>query len=171
MPITLTISKMPDGGEQLSGFAYIWLMYVNGFKPELHCQESLIGKLDSEFKKGMKIGRTIQLKDPAEYKHIYLCGEPLKRNAQEHLTSLRNWRRTKYPYPGLHLALLPEEGSNVSVQTYNGIHISAINVRQLEIPYLPDHFAGMDHDHTSCCNWQFGVAYYGLENLNVYETI
>jgi hypothetical protein len=165
MHIELTIRKMPDGSDVLTGFAYFWLKYVHGFNPKLHCQDSLIGKIDNEFQKGMKIGRTILLKDSEEYKHIYLCGEPIKKNAQEHLSSLTDWKRARHPYPGLHLALLPEEGSNASIQTYNGIHITVTNVRQLEIPYLPDFFAGMDHDHTSCCNWQFGVAYYGLENL------
>jgi hypothetical protein len=166
MQIELTISNMPDSSETLAGFTYFWLKYVKGFDPNMHCQDSLKGTIDKKFQNEMKIGRTILLKDSEEYKHIYLCGEPFKESAKQHLSALRNWERAKYPYPGLHLALLPEEGSNASIETYNGVHITCTNVRQLEIPYLPDFFAGMEHAYTSCCNWQFGAAYYGLENLH-----
>ena len=63
MQIEVDISRMPDGSEEFNGFTYIWLKYVNGFKSQCHCQESLIGKIEEEFDKKMKIGRTILLKD------------------------------------------------------------------------------------------------------------
>jgi hypothetical protein len=163
MIIEMTISTMPDGSNELLGFNYFWLKYVNDFNSAKHCKESLKGKDDERFlQKLVKIGIPYPLNDPSTYKHIYICAEPYKEEERKHLATLKDTRRVAYPYPGLHLALLPEEGSNVSIQTYNGVHITVTNVRRLPIPYLPDGFAGKGHLFTGCCIWQFGVEYYGL---------
>jgi hypothetical protein len=143
--IFLTISKLPDGGELFTGFKYVWLRYVRAFDPDVHCQKSLKGRNDPRFINKMPIGKSFELEDPASYRHIYLCADALIHDA------------------GLHFALLPEEGASAQVITYNGIEIKASNARQLAIPSLPDGFAGREHAFTSCCNWQFGVAYYGLK--------
>lgn len=147
MNIVLTMSLLPDSGQQLTGFTHFWLRYVHGFSPHFHCQKSLRGTNDPRFTKSMTIGRSFELLEPKNYRHIYLCGV------------------TPKEYPGLHLALLPEEGALAEVQTYNGISISVTNARQLEIPQLPDGFAGMSRAYTTCCNWQFGVKYYGMANF------
>jgi hypothetical protein len=82
------------------------------------------------------------------YQYIYLCGVTARR------------------YPGLHLALLPDASAEARTTTYNGIEISVRGARRLDIPPLPDGFAGMPHAYTSCVNWQFGVKYYGLNESN-----
>jgi hypothetical protein len=145
MTITLTISKLPDGGELFTGFKYVWLRYVRGFDSDVHCQRSLKGYNDPRFVNKMTIGKSFELDDPAKCRHIYLCADAVIRDA------------------GLHFALLPEEGAAARVTTYNGIEITATNARQLAIPALPDGFGGKEHAFTSCCNWQFGVEYYGMK--------
>ena len=167
MEIEMTIGKMPIGidkcNNELSGFRFLWIMYVTGFKREENCQKCLKGKLDDRFLgKPIMIDQTYILKDPTTYNQIYICAEPYKKDAKTHLTSLKDWKRAVYPYPGLQLALQPEQGSNVSLQTFNGVAITITNVRKLEIPYLPDGFAGMEKRQTRCCVWQFGVSTYGL---------
>ena len=145
MGIILTIGKFPDGSEFFTGFRYVWLWYVHGFNPNVHCQKSLKGYPDRRFVNKMPIGKSFELDNPGNYRHIYLCAEAVIQDA------------------GLHFALLPEESAVAQVTTYNGIEIIATNARQLVIPPLPDGFGGKDHSFTSCLNWQFGVEYYGLK--------
>ncbi len=147
MTIILTMSLLPDGSNQLRGFTQFWLRYIHGFSPHFHCQKSLRGKSDPRFKKNMIIGKLFELAEPKNYKHIYLCGVTAKK------------------YPGLHFALLPESGASAHTVTYNGIEISVIGAKALNIPYLPDGFAGMSRNYTTCRNWQFGVEYYGMSNM------
>lgn len=144
MPITLTIANLPDGSNTLCGFTQFWLRYVRGFSPQFHCQRSLRGFSDPRFWRRMQLGQTFELLEPARYQYVYLCG----------VTSRR--------YPGMHLALLPNASAEARAVTYNGVEITVRGALRLDIPPLPDGFAGMPHAHTSCVNWQFGVRYYGL---------
>jgi hypothetical protein len=147
MPVTLSIGLLPDQSGQLRGFSQFWLRYVHGFSPHFHCQKSLRGVNDRRFSRNMMIGASFRLPEPEGYDYTYLCGV------------------TARAHPGLHLALIPEEGARVRVVTYNGIEIIVTGARRLEIPPLPDGYAGMSRKYTTCCNWQFGVKYYGLDGL------
>ena len=131
----------------MSGFRYFWLRYVHGFSPHFHCQKSLRGSNDSRFSRGMTIGSSFELLEDRPYDYIYLCGIPPGSE------------------PGLHLALVPESGAVARAETYNGIEIIVSGARKLDIPALPDGYAGMSRKYTTCCNWQFGVRYYGLAAL------
>ncbi|MGE5072433.1 MAG: hypothetical protein ACM3MF_03320 [Anaerolineae bacterium] len=148
MTITLTLSVLPDGGTTLTGFTQFWLRYVRGFSPQYHCQRSLRGFNDPRFSRHMQLGQSVALLEPVRYQHIYLCGVTARR------------------YPGLHLALLPDASEQAHAVTYNGIKISVRGARRLEIPALPEGYAGMPHSYTSCINWQFGVCYYGSRPVN-----
>lgn len=145
--ITVTIGLLPDGGRRLSGFTQFWLRYVHGFSPHFHCQKSLRGFSDRRFSRDMQLGESLELLETGRYDYIYLCGVTAER------------------HPGLHLALLPDATATAKTVTYNGIAISAVGARQLEIPALPDGYAGMSRKYTTCVNWQFGVQYYGLEAM------
>ncbi len=147
MPITLTISALPDGSRQLTGFSQFCLRYVHGFSPHFHFQKSLRGFNDPRFRRDMEIGRSFELLERPPDEYIYLCGV------------------TARAHPGLHLALKPEPGTSSEAATYNGILIHVTGARQLEIPPLPDGFAGMSRKYTTCVNWQFGVQFYGLEGM------
>ena len=142
----LTLSLLPDGSQQLSGFTHFWLFYVRGFLPQFHCQKSLKGSIDQRFHRKMELGQSFDLLEPLNYDYIYLCGV------------------TPAKFPGLHLALKPEAGALAETETYHGLKIKVTNARELIIPDLPDGFAGKPHNYTSCRNWQFGVEYYGLGN-------
>ncbi len=145
--LRLSISLLPDGGDRLQGFTQFWLRYVHGFSPHFHCQKSLRGSNDPSVRRDMELGRSFELAKPAHYDYIYLCGVTAKK------------------FPGLHLALLPDAGASAHVVTYNGIEISVTGARRLSIPVLPDDYAGMSRKYTTCCNWQFGVEYYGLSAM------
>jgi hypothetical protein len=149
LPVILSIGSLPAGGDTLTGFRFVWLWYVRGFKPQHHCQRSLLGKPDVEFLRWAYpqkriVGRTFELHLPHGYRQIYLCAE------------------ASVPDSGLHLSMEPVAGASFSVETYNGVLITVTNARRLEIPPLPDGYLGYPHAYTSCCNWQFGVKYYGL---------
>ncbi len=147
MPIILAIGRFPDGGSKLSGFSQFWLRYVRGFSPHFHCQRSLRGFNDPRIRRDMEIGQSFKLLDTGRYDYIYLCGVTARK------------------HPGLHLALAPEASATVRLVTYNGIEIIVAGARRLGIPPLPDGYAGMSRAYTTCCNWQFGVRYYGLEGM------
>lgn len=142
--VVLTISLFPDGTSRLRGFTQFWLRYVRGFSPQFHCQRSLRGFNDTRFRRDLHVGQVFELQPGGHFDYIYLCGV------------------TGRSHPGLHLALKPEPAASARVVTYNGLEVTADGARQLEIPPLPDGFAGMAHAYTSCVNWQFGVHYYGL---------
>jgi hypothetical protein len=144
--MNLTFSLLPDGSNQLSGFSHFWLFYVRGFSPQFHCQKSLKGSIDQRFHRKMELGQSFELLEPGKYDYIYLCGV------------------TPAKFEGLHLALKPEEGAYAETVTYNGLKITVTHARELLIPDLPDGFASMPHNYTSCRNWQFGGEYYGLGN-------
>jgi hypothetical protein len=147
MSIVLTLGSLPDGSTKLSGFTQFWLRYVHGFSPHFHCQRSLRGFNDGRFRRDMRIGETFELLEPDRYDYIYLCGVTAKR------------------YPGLHLALAPDSSAAVRAVTYNGIEVTVVGARRLDIPPLPDGYAGMSRAYTTCVNWQFGVEYYGLAGM------
>ncbi|MGZ6317370.1 MAG: hypothetical protein ACXWNQ_08930 [Anaerolineales bacterium] len=147
MTANLDIGLLTDQSSELRGFSQFWLRYVRGFSPHFHCQKSLRGFNDVRVAKTMRMNVSFRLREPEGYDYIYLCGV------------------TARAHPGLHLALIPEAGARARVVTYTGIEITVTGARQLEIPPLPDGFAGMSRKYTTCCNWQFGVKYYGLDGL------
>jgi hypothetical protein len=63
----------------------------------------------------MLIGKSFELLEPTNYQHIYLCGVTAKK------------------YPGLHLALLPESNATAHTTTYNGIEISVMGAKELNM--------------------------------------
>jgi hypothetical protein len=73
MNITLTLSQLPNGSNQLTGFYSFWLRYVHGFNHNNHCQRSLLGENDPNFRKDMEVGKSYELLEPTKYKYIYLC--------------------------------------------------------------------------------------------------
>ncbi len=147
MGVALTIGLLPDGSRRLRGFTQFWLRYVHGFSPHFHCQKSLRGFNDPRFRRDMEIGQSFDLLERDRYDYIYLCGVTAK------------------AVPGLHLALASDPFASARAVTYNGIEVIVSGARQLEIPALPDGYAGMSRKYTTCCNWQFGVKYYGLEGM------
>ena len=147
MSVVVTMIPQAGSSERLDGFTHFWLRYVRGFSPNFHCQQSLRGTRDPRFRKGMLLGAPITLFEFLHFDYIYLCGVTPQR------------------YPGLHLALELSPGAQVETETYNGIRIRVEGATNLEIPALPDGFAGMSRRFTRCRNWQFGVAYYGLQGL------
>ena len=151
--ITLSIGPAPDGRDRLPGFQYAWLMYVWGFRPHYHCQKSLMGERDAEFLKAayprqLIAGRTFELRPPARTRHIYLCAD------------------ATVPDSGLHWVLVPAPGETARTTTYNGVTITAVNARALEIPAVPDGYLGLSRHYTTCMNWRFGVACCGVASLN-----
>ena len=65
--------------------------------------------------------------------------------------------------PGLHIAMLPQEGAVIEYKLQNTMLIEVTNARQLPIAILPEGYLGMPWSHVSCCNWQFGIQYYGTD--------
>jgi hypothetical protein len=132
--------------DKLSGFVHgFWGKYVSGFRPEEHCQAGLLGPREKRVKQDMLIGKVLDLGKRAQtHEYFYVCG----------VTS--RWK------DNFHLAVRFEPEAVASAKTFNGFEVTILGARQLEIPPLPDGFAGVLKSYSTCRNWQFGVEYFGL---------
>ena len=133
-------------GARVTGWRYLWLKYVSGFQPRVHCAQCLVGPYSKRVKRdAMPIGRPLPLDEAENYQHLYLCG----------VASRGGWAAN------LHLVAVAAPGENAEVEASTGTIFRITNARRIEIPALPPGFAGRPRTFTTCRNWQFGVEYYG----------
>lgn len=67
----------------------------------------------------------------------------------------------------LHLPLRYEAGGVVEQTTYNDYRFRIENAALVDVPRLPDDFAGKTREHARCRNFQFGVAAFGYPHATV----
>ena len=141
------------------GWRTLWIKFVRGFRPDVHCQDCLIGWTLPSLRKKIVPGQPMTLipgnpgtRSPwrgadAHYDAIYLCG----------VHESRDWSRN------LHLVGIPDpDHLAIAVTRSDGI-FAIKGMRRLDIPDLPLGYDGRDKSFTTCRNWRFGVAYYGLD--------
>lgn len=149
MPITLTISHLSADHVHVTGFNQLWARYVTGFNPATHCQRCLRGQSSARVSKAsMPLGVPLVFDERASFNQLYICGlaagpKPMRR--------ARN----------LHLPLIECAGSEVVVETYNGYRFAVQGAKRLAIPEASPDLAHLGVDHYRCCNFRFGVEYYG----------
>ncbi len=147
--LSITHPTLPDG--VIQGFRFFWAYYLNGFRPEFHCQPCFRGKRVEHFCTGhVQSRRTYELDEMNRYEYVYVCGVgsgPKK--------SLAN--------KNFHLPLKYSAGGELTAGTYNGYIITARNAVPLPIPALEDGWNGRDRETTRCKNFQFAVAYFGYD--------
>ncbi len=150
--ITVSIAHPTIPASPIQGFRFFWAFYVNGFRPEFHCQPCFKGRRVEQFCTGrVQSGRSYSLDAMDIYDYVYICGVgtgPQKMLARKNL----------------HLPLKYATGEVVQAVTYNGYSITAENASLLSIPALPDGWHGRDRETTRCKNFQFAVAYFGQSN-------
>ena len=147
--ITLSVSHPQQHSGRIEGFRFLWAFYVNGYRPDTHCQPGLRGRRVPEFcTPTAEVGRTIALDRMDRYPYVYICGVGRGPKAQLHEKNL-------------HLPLEYAAGEIVEVVTYNGYRMLATDARQLPIPALPSGWQGKSEEHVRCKNFQFAVAYFG----------
>lgn len=139
----------------LAGWRHLWLKFVSGFDPNHHCQRGLIGwtlpsiqnKLIPNTPVGLQPGGPGTQRPwgsrpaPMRYDAIYLCGVH------------DSWEWDK----NLHLVAVPDPEGIAEIRASTG--------RVIDIPDLPLGYDGRDKSFTTCRNWRFGVAYYGLDPM------
>ena len=147
--ITLTVSHpiIPPG--KIEGFRSLWAFYVNGYKPEFHCQKCFTGRLVDDFSTNTaQSGRAVSLDEMDTYPYVYICG-------------VGTGPKSTLGNRNLHLPLRFKRGAVVEKRTYNGYVFRAENAEELEIPSLPDDWMGLDREHARCKNFQFAVSRFG----------
>jgi hypothetical protein len=65
-----------------------------------------------------------------------------------------------------HFPLRYEPGTSVRRVTYNGYVITARNAVDVPIPLLENGWSDRDEETTRCRNFQFGVAYFGRDQMS-----
>jgi hypothetical protein len=72
--ITLQVTHPEIAAGPIQGFRFFWAYYVDGYKPDLHCQPCFKGKLVKEFcTSTARSGQAYRL-DTARHKYVYVCG-------------------------------------------------------------------------------------------------
>ena len=150
--IVLTVTHpddRPGEATRIGGFRYIWAYYVEGYKPDKHCQPCFIGARVADFSTPTAMsGKSITLDRMDKYPFVYVCGVGAGPKADL-------WKQN------LHFPLKFLEGGVAEVTTYNGYHLRAENAARVEIPELPENWQGLSREHTRCKNFQFAVASFG----------
>jgi hypothetical protein len=137
-------SELAGPASHLGGWAHFWGKWVFGFNPKHHCAACLLGHWVSGLKPTMPVGLA-QLEGPAGWPYLYICG----------VAAPRSWANN------FHMALAPEPGGVVEMETWNGYRITAGDVRRIEIQPVPRGFGGLPDSFTTCRNWQFGIQQFG----------
>ena len=131
----------------VTGWRYLWLKYVSGFRPGRHCAGCLVGPYSDVVNRvSMPTGAMLSLDEATGYRHVYLCG----------VAASGGWTAN------LHLAAEPAPGEIAEVWSSTGMKFRIHNARRLPIPALPPGHGGFKSEYTTCRNWQYGVAHFGL---------
>jgi len=144
-PVLTIVGQSPSG--RLWGFSqYTWLKYVSGFDSGEHCAKSLLGYHSRRVWYELPLNAPITLDESREYDYIYLCG----------VSAEFEWSNN------LHMPVRHAPGERAICTTWNGLRCVITNAQLVEIPGLEPGWGGHAREFTSCRNWQFGVAKYGL---------
>jgi hypothetical protein len=147
--IILDVSHPSQLAGPITGFRFLWAYYVNGYRPEKHCQPCFKGRRVNEFCTATaSTGRQIVLDRMDRYPYLYVCGVAAGPVSER---GARN----------LHLPLRYAEGASVEVVSYNGYRFRARNAERVEVPLLPDNWNGLARAHARCRNFQFAVSVFG----------
>ena len=135
---------------RIEGFRFVWAYYVNGYKPDRHCQACLTGRLARQFStRTARSGCGVAFDDMARFPYLYICGVALG-------------PRRELAGKNLHFPLEYRKGLVAETTTYNGYVLRALNASAVPIPRLPDGWGGIANpEHTRCRNFQFAVARFG----------
>ena len=134
----------------VQGFRFLWGYYVNGYRPDRHCQSCFKGRLAREFSSHTARSGSVTAFDRiARYPYLYICGVAAGPRSER-------WQRN------FHFPLQYREGHVAEAQTHNGYVLRARNAVTVVIPPLPAGWNGIhDSEHTRCKNFQFAVAAFG----------
>jgi hypothetical protein len=149
----------------LAGWRTLWIKFVNGFDPTCHCQNCLLGWTLPSLRQKIVPGTPMGLgpgmpgtRKPwgwgrrgasLDYDAIYLCGVH------------QSWVWSK----NLHLVAVPDPESVAEITASTGTLFRIAGARRVEIRDLPADYDGRNASFTTCRNWRFGVAYYGLDPM------
>ncbi len=149
--ITLTVMHPTIAPGPIQGFRFLWAFYVNGYRPEKHCQPGLRGRRVDEFSTGRASsdGAPVVLDRMDRYPYVYICG-------------VGSGPKDQLRHKNLHMPLRFRPGSQVEMTAYNGYLFRAENAELIEIPELPPGWGGIaDEQHTRCKNFRFAVGVFG----------
>jgi hypothetical protein len=134
-------------GRQVSGWRFLWLKYVSGFDHRQHCARCLVGPYSKRVTRTMRLNERFVLDEHPEPEYFYLCG----------VAERGGWSAN------LHLAFVKGQPTDIaSVNASTGATFSVSGARALDIPELARGFDERPLSFTTCRNWRFGVARYGL---------
>ena len=147
----------------LTGWRHLWLKFVSGFDPEHHCQRCLRGWTMPALQNRLRPDTPVGLLPgaPGTMKPWGMSGRPLStRYDALYLCGVHDsWDWSK----NLHLVALPAFGEVAELRASTGTVFRLNNARAVAIPDLPLDYDGRGKEFTTCRNWRFGVAYYGLD--------
>jgi hypothetical protein len=143
----LTLTAIAEHGPYVTGFAHLWVKYVTGFAPSVHCARCLLGPFSQRVRpNAFPVNEPVELDEYGGYDYLYLCG----------VAKPYSWRNN------LHLAVVPCPGHTAEAEAWNGVVFRIDGAMAVAIPELPIGYDGRTKAFTTCRNWRFGVSAYGL---------
>ena len=144
--IVFTVTHPTVAPGLIQGFRFLWAFYVNGYRPELHCQPGLRGQRVDEFSTGRaSSAQPVVLDRMDRYPYVYVCG-------------VATGPKKELGGKNLHMPMRFRPGSHVEMTTYNGYVFRAEHAALIETPELPARWRGItDVQHTRCKNFRFAV--------------
>jgi hypothetical protein len=147
--IVLEVSHPASPPGRIGGFRFLWAMYVNGYRPDRHCQPGLKGRRVAEFNsRSARSGVRVQFDRMDRYPYLYECGVGAGATSRRRVTNL-------------HLPLRYEAGAVAEVTSWNGYLFRTENAVCVAVPPLPRCRNGLPDAQTQCRNFQFAVACFG----------
>ena len=134
---------------RIDGFRFMWAFYVNGYKPDKHCQPCFRGSRVPHFcTPTATSGQRIEFDRMGRQPYLYICG-------------VGRGRKDQLKKQNLHFPLVYAEGCVAEATTYNDYRFRAENARLFTFPELPEGFQGKSREHSRCKNFQFAVEAFG----------
>ena len=158
--------RISGASETLQGYNYFWIRAVEGFDPKEHCAKCIRGGWKLLKQNRMKLNQPVELR----MKRVgYICGETFSRNLHP------GQKPHTLPMPGgaitytknLHLPFEKAPGHVEEVTLVEGQTLTLFNGRRLDFPSLPEWWAGLGDEFTTCRNFQFAVHYFGFSEQTV----
>jgi hypothetical protein len=152
--ILLAVTHLERPSGCIEGFRFMWAFYVNGYRPDRHCQPCFRGRRVEDFcTPTAECGRVLTLDRMDRYPFVYVCG-------------VGTGPRAELRHKNLHFPLRYAAGALAETTTYNGYRFRAENAELVPIPPLPSGWGGKTDEHVRCKNFQFAVAYFGAPSMN-----
>ena len=137
----------------VDGFLAFWAYHVTGFDDTKHCMPCFLGEREWKVKGAMPtIPVDAPVSIPMKGNYFYICG----------VTDFKIFTHEEYMRNNFHMPLRWEQGSTVTMTTYNGFTVTVANVARVEFDdkVVMRLYKDKGEEFYTCRNFQFAAQMY-----------